>query len=218
MERLKLSLYATAAVMVAFGVYVRFVVNPKVHAKTEQELCALAPAKVGDYAFVENPQTPGQTYKMDQRTYDTLQPFGIVSRVYQSPRDSYDVVLIVSENKQSFHDPRWCFDAQGWQILQDNITTIRTKTCGEVPVAVVMLGQDKTRRAAAFFYKGPGGYFASMRSMQFAIMKAAITGHPNLTGTFYRFMPTNESTSVDQLLAFTAEYLDAAKASSGGYY
>src|SRR5512141_2993539 len=101
---------------------------------TEDWMAQQCPPRVGEYTFQPGDDAPGQSYKMGKSTYDTLQPSGIVARLYQSGGQTYDVVLIASDSSKSFHDPRVCFTAQGWKIDKERHIAVPTKAHGNVPM------------------------------------------------------------------------------------
>lgn len=197
--------------------------RPDVHGqkKNEQELAALIPATVESYRFIENPETPGATYRMDEVTYELLQPFGIVARVYESEKrgQSIDVVLIAGDNRDTFHDPRICFAGQGWQIMNEQRLSLVTPQGKNLPLTVVSLANEEgRRRIAAYLWKAPGGYYGDPRSLSLAIMKAPFVGQWDMTMAFYRFMPITGFSDQQELLDFIGKFMDDVRVYSEGYF
>lgn len=102
--------------LVATGVAANFVPRPSATKRTEAWMESQLPVRVGDFEFVASAQNPMQSYKMEKTTYETLKPFGIVSRVYSKSGEQYDVVVVSSDNGDSFHDPSICFQSQGSEL------------------------------------------------------------------------------------------------------
>lgn len=220
MEGLKKRAYLFAVVMLVAGAinYFTWARHERPN-KDEKWMEARAPEKIGDMSFIRSPENPAQSYKMNQITYDMLAPFGIVARQYTSNSRAYDVVLIASESRASFHDPRICFSGQGWTLVEQNTVEVETKTRGKVPVTITKMDSNTKRgQLAAFFYRGPSGFHATTISVKLDMFFQRLFNRPDIEGVFYRFIPQNEDCTVDELKSFIAEYLEAAKDSSQGYF
>jgi hypothetical protein len=179
--------------------------------RTEAWMESQIPPKAGDYAV-------GAGYKMDKLTYDTLQPFGIVSHIYADRSGhEYDVTLIASDQPRSFHDPRICFGTQGASLSEDRVVTAQSKTRGAVPVTLVKMVFNGQPTVAAYFYRGPRGFTAAPKSLFKQIFFTELLTRKPAEGVFYRFISRTPSDE-KQLLSFVGTYLDAASASSNGYY
>lgn len=229
MERLVRNVYITSGLFaVVGGAYLLGRGEPP-PAKTEAQMIAMLPDSVANMPFDKSADDPGITYKMDETTYKVLKPFGIVAREYWKGERRYDVVVIASRSKDSFHDPRVCFSAQGWEIEQFFDETVTTKFRGKVPVRFISVSKEKEAPSfAAFLYKAPGGKFYS-NTLKFKIglwtnrFEDLLQGKvkeesSSMDGVFYRFMPKYPNASKDDLKWFIAQYLDEASKSSNGYF
>src|SRR5579862_3788753 len=103
--------------------------------RTEAWMESKAPASVGNYTFIADPDArdndPQCTYKSPKEVYDDLAPtVGIVARVYESGGQKFDVTLIASRDRASFHDPRVCFTAQHYNPMDGPEITVPTKSRG----------------------------------------------------------------------------------------
>jgi len=219
MKGLMTRTYAFAGVMIAMGAFL--LLSPKVEyaTKTEKELIALAPERVGEYGFVRSYTDPTVSYRMDESTYKVLDPFGIVARRYSKGSRVYDMVLVASTSKDSFHDPRVCFTAQGWTLEQFDPDTVETKTRGTVPVTIItMSGPGGRNKLAAFWYRGPGQFYGNTQRLKMGMFLEQFRGGKDIDGVFYRVIPDYDGATKDALKTFIANYLDAAKATSNGYF
>ena len=179
MEGLKKRLFAFGVVTCLFGGFITFAAVRKVEGKAETWLEQQAPDLVDGYSFLRGNGLNEQTYKMDKETYRVLEPYGIVSRVYQKQGKNVDVVLIASNNKVSFHDPRICFSAQGWTLEDPRVVSVETTSRGAIPVSFTKLvGREyqQGKRLAAFFYKGPDGFHANTSRLQLSLLLVDVTG------------------------------------------
>ncbi|MBI1756179.1 MAG: EpsI family protein [Fimbriimonas ginsengisoli] len=217
MEGLRARLVGFGAAMLAVGLWIHLSPAAAYERQTEPALEAKAPGAVGDYRFVPGLGTPGCSYKMDYKTYRILKPYGIVARVYESGAKSFDVVLVASQNRGSFHDPRVCFTAQGWSLDEERLDSMQTPTRGTIPFTVVRMTGPRDS-LAMYFYRGPQGFCANVIQLKLAMFKERLTGGKNVDGVFYRIIPNYEGATVDDLKAFASEYLAAASESSGGYF
>lgn len=223
MERLKLRLWAVAAVTMLMGIAFSVAPRPSQTARTEDWIGQQLPTDVGTFRMEANRAEPSNTsctYKMDKSTYDTLKPWGIVARVYSNGRESYDVVVIGSNNKESFHDPKVCFGAQAWNLGPERTENIETKTRGTVPVTLVEMTKGSTKTFAVYFYKSVNsGFIASNSGVKMAMLTHKIKSFgQNDEGAFIRIIPSYDMPSLDKLKVFIGEWLDATGSTSKGYY
>jgi hypothetical protein len=212
-------------VLLVGGLVVAFTDRPAGEPKTEQWMLETLPLEFGDYRASSSPENNLYTYKMDEVTYGTLDPYGIVARVYTSSEtnEEYDAVVIASRSKDSFHDPRVCFSAQGWAIANQWVEMVDTESRGKVPVTLVLMDSaDVRNRVAAFLYKGPGGFYGSTQRLKTAMLIEQFFGGQDLDGVFYRFIPLNldpmDPDRTTKIKRFVAEFVDAANAASDGYF
>ncbi|MDX2064829.1 MAG: exosortase-associated EpsI family protein [Fimbriimonadaceae bacterium] len=205
-----------AGCLVATGLAATLMPRPKMERRTESWLEAQVPDKVGKFDFVPQEAGAKSTYRMDKVTYDTLSPAGIVARVYASNEMQVDVVVINSDNGDSFHDPRVCFQSQGSELLGEHTRTVSTKSRGEVPVAFIRTSYNGAERVAAYTYKGPNGMTpAPLRLMMDLFRNELATGKVQ-EGNFYRFISLSTSGTEEELAAFISAYFDALTESSKG--
>jgi len=221
MERLKKRTYIFAAVMLAAGlINMATIAKADKRSKNEQWMEQRAPDQFADKSYFHSAENPEQSYKMNDITYKMLNPYGIVARQYTG-RDgkTFDIVLIASESRASFHDPRICFSGSGWNITNQQVQTVETKSRGTIPVMFVTMDNDTQRnQIAAFFYKGPSGFMASTRGLKWDMFVQTFLNRPNVEGVFYRFIPQYQGATVDDIKAVISEYLEASKESSQGYF
>ena len=222
MEGLKKRAVVAVAVLLVSGFLIAFTTRSPGEPKDEQWMLENSPTEFGEYRMLVSDENPLYSYKMDERTYSLLGPFGIVARVFTSRTtgESYDAVLIASRSKDSFHDPRICFSGQGWAIADQREESVVTKTRGVVPVTIVTMdGPDGRNKLAAFLYKGPGGFYSNTQRVKFAMFMEQLKGGDDLDGVFYRFIPnTEEKDQAEKLKKFIGEFVDAAKGASNGYF
>lgn len=219
MEGLKKRTYIFAAVLIAAGAF-NFATYSRAERpdKDETWMEARAPEKIGSMTFARDPANPQQSYKMNKQTYDMLAPFGIVSRVYSDNNTGFDVVLIASESRASFHDPRICFSGQGWTLVEQKTVEVNTRTRGVVPVTITKMDGPKRGQLAAFFYRGPSGFHATTIKVKLDMFYQRLMNRPDVEGVFYRFIPSKEECTEEELKSFIVEYLESSKESSEGYF
>lgn len=219
MERLRKRIYFLAAVLLLVGGFNVYTGTMESESdKDEAWMEQRAPDMVGDMNYLPSRDNSEQSYKMDEKTYELLAPFGIVSRVYSGKAGSFDVVLIASNSRASFHDPRVCFSGQGWTILSEKEAKVDTETRGVVPVTVVEMKSPKTQQIAAYFYRGPSGFNATTLSLKWDMFMQKLYGRSDTDGVFYRFIPQDPACTEDELKAFIAKYMEAAKEASEAYF
>jgi hypothetical protein len=225
MEGLKKRAVVAVVVLLAAGFAVAFTKRSVGEPKTEEWMLEQLPMAFDKYTASGSSENPLYTYKMDEVTYGTLDPYGIVARVYthDETREEYDAVVIASRSKDSFHDPRVCFSAQGWAIANQWVEMVETETRGTVPVTLVLMdGPDDRNKIAAFLYKGPGGFYGSTQRLKVAMFLEQMKGGDDLDGAFYRFIPLNlapdDPDQTTKLKRFVAAFVDAANQASDGYF
>jgi hypothetical protein len=218
MEGLKLRVFVFAALMLVLGVLVWAAPRANTVNRSESWMEQRMPDTVGNFRYRRSADNPEQSYRMDQTTYDVLKPFGIVCRVYEFAGRAYDVVVIASRDKDSFHDPRVCFTAGGFAIRLEQRGMIKTKTRGLVPVTIAHLSSDRGQQSSVFFYRGPGGFTATTMGLKWDMFKEQFGGGDNIDGVFYRIIPLNRGTTDEELARFVGQFLDEAKVTSDGYF
>ncbi len=219
MEKVTKRAYIAAGVLLLGGAFIFAAPSLSYGAKTEKWLEDNSPKAVGDWQMARtDPNNPAISYRMDERTYRMLEPFGIVAREYAKDRKAFDVVVIASNQRKSFHDPRLCFTAQGWSLRDDKADTVETKNHGKIPVSVVRVtGNNQPEKVAIFFYRGPSGFFSTTANLKWNMFWERFKGSPKADGIFYRFIPVSPNTSLEDLKAFVGEYLEASEKASNGY-
>lgn len=246
MERLSTRIYIVAALLFLVGAIVFALPkrNPPGHdEKWMEELLPTAFASVPwapedtqsarprvEFRFL--PAAEGdksQSYRMDAETYQKLAPlFGIVCRDYARGPDTVHVVVIASNSRSSFHDPRVCFAGQGWDFDNQTGDAVPTQTRGSIPITLLR-GTDASGASeiAAYFYKGPKGFSASTVGVKWMLLKQLVTSPFDTSGmgVFYRFIATDPTPRDADAKRFEghfkqliADYMDAAGKSSGGYF
>jgi hypothetical protein len=183
----------------------------------------VAPKSVPGYDMVpaRDRKFPDVTYKSDKIVYDTLVPYGIVAREFQEQHGPkhFDVNVIASSTKDSFHDPRVCFTAQGWNLDEQTEAMVHTETRGDVPVTLAnMSHKDFGKHPAVFFYKGPGGFTATTAGIKLQMFTRQFLTLKDQEGVFYRVIALNNGVSTDDLLKFVGQYLDESNKTSDGFF
>lgn len=213
--------FIAGGLLLAVGAALAFVPKPSAVKRTETWVADALPKRVGDFSMMppQDPKYPYCSYKMDKTTYDILRPWGIVPRVFSNGRNTYDVVVIGSNTKDSFHDPSVCFSAQGWNLSNERIETVNTKSQGAVPVTMVDMDHNAQKTIAMYFYRLREGYVGSNTGVkkQMLFYKLKELGKDD-EGGFIRIIPSGNNPKPEDLKSFAAAWIDAAAKSSGGYY
>jgi len=211
--------YVLAGIFAVAGVWSRLHLTAPKPAKTEQWMESNSVKSFGKYKMSDvDASDPLVSYKVDKSTYETLGAYGIVARVLGSGNEAYDVLLLASNAKASFHDPHVCFSAQGWQLNDEENVKISTKTRGQIPLTVSRIHSDYGDRWAAFCYKGPSGFASSTNMLKLQMLEYSLVNSESSDGIFYRFIAQQDSVSRQQLLDFVAKYMDASCKVGNGYF
>jgi len=266
LERLRVRVYVVSVLLLAVGGIVLAVPKPRPQGHDERWMEDLLPTAVDSsawakkgasavektetvppgflrYAFIPGTEgNPRQSHAMDRETYEILAPLiGIVWRDYAGAGIEFDVAVIASSSRSSFHDPRVCFAGHGWDFDNQSRDVVTTRDRGDVPMTILQ-GADESglRYVAAYLYKGPEGFSASTVGVKWQMLLHLLI-HPFDTssmGVFYRFIARDLSTSdlaepagaqaeqakgpreesKENFKRFIADYLDAANASSKGVF
>jgi len=169
------------------------------------------PTAVGDFSL-EASGGSKVSYRMDKSTYEELDPIGIAAQRFKGPNGvGYDAVTIAGDGMKSFHDQRWCFNAQGWTIVESKDAEAPTKAFGKVPVTLVKIERPSTgAQYAVFTLRGPSGFHREIPSASKDWFWYELLKQKKYIGFFYRVMPTSGTLTADQVLQFTGSYIDAA--------
>jgi len=186
--------------------------------KDEAWLESSVPVEFGNYELVKGDAGDRVTYKMDKTTYEVLSPVGISGQVFRDREGrSYDAVIIAGLGMHSFHDQRWCFEGQGFQILDDTTTTIKTKAYGELEVMSLTLKRDgRPSQPALFVFKSPTRFSTNYHAAKFDfVVKQLLTARPHM-GFSFRFIGMTEDMTAEQLKTFATEFMDKVHETSKG--
>ena len=175
---------------------------------------------VGNYRMIPSPEDPWASYKMPEEVYKALKPDAMVARIYEDPANKkFDVLLLLSRSKSSFHNPEVCFSSQGWTIQSQHQDEVITSHFGTIPITVVkMSSQSEKDQLAAFFYKGPGGYFGSTEGFKWGLLRDELLKSKQPEGTFFRVIPEYPGEDIHQLKEFIATYIEEAHHTSHGFF
>jgi hypothetical protein len=177
------------------------------------------PIQVKDFRFVPSNANPKASYQLNEMVYATLIPDAILGRIYQSQKESYDVLALLSRKRDSFHDQRICFSSQGWTIERFDKEFVKTRLVGTVPVTMIrMHSAEEKNKLAVLFYKGPNRYYENAEQFKLGMIWEKLIGTPNVEGTFFRIIANSPTTTEKGLRSFVADYLDEAHRVSNGYY
>jgi hypothetical protein len=219
MERLRLRTFALGAFLLAAGVGIQAMPKPSLHAKDEKFMSDMAPTQVGVFKFQASPEKPGKSYDVDERTYELLQPFGVIGRIYADRDKAYDVLLISGNDKNCFHDNRVCFQGQGFTIVGQETESIETSR-GTIPVTMLTVDhKEKGRMMAAMFYKGPQNkWFALPQPLTWAMFVEQVKLGSDLNSTFYRVIPMHPNPDKKEFVQFIKDYVAEAAKTSNGFF
>lgn len=209
---------ALVVVLAAFGVMNNVYALKVKNRPTEKWMHELSPSKVGDFILQEKDAGGKVSYVMDDVVYKELDPVGITAQRYSGPNGrSYDAVLVAGDRMESFHDQRWCFKAQGWDIKSEVDSKLQTKSRGEVPVKVVKIARgNEVPNYAVFTFRGPTKFHSDIPSLSQDYFLHELVKQSFFIGTEYRVIPLYSGASEQEVLKFAADYIDATNASSGG--
>lgn len=198
LPRLKFVLLLFALV----GVGTLFLHSRQYEEKTEAWMEEAVPERVPGYNYTTSSRVDSSV-KMDQLTYDTLVPFGIVVRNFTSPEDGrrYEFVLIAGNTRKSFHDPVVCFSAQNWVLEGAKKRKVNIPALGgDIYVTAMGLHRPEIRGAAMYFYKSPFGWRDSPWNMPIDLTLAKLMLKDRTDAAFFRFViePATEPAGQDQ--------------------
>ena len=207
------------ALCVAVGTFANFRSTISGYVRpTEDEIAVLVPPVVDDYRFRPGEGDQLHSYKMDEVTYEMLNPFGIVGRTYIKNNEVIDAVLIASDDPDSFHDQEWCFKGQNWTINSREIVQVETEEFGKIPFIQLNMTNDRNITTYAMFtFKGPENkFYPSFRDMWWDFTVRGLTSGTPPKGSFYRFIAGTPEVTKDKLESFAARYVDETHRYSKG--
>ncbi|MBX3112617.1 MAG: hypothetical protein KF857_11475 [Fimbriimonadaceae bacterium] len=183
--------------------------------KDEAWLLSIVPSQVEDYNVVPSEFSPKASYRMDAKTYTALKPIGIAGQTYRGPRGTMDAVVIAGDRMESFHDQRWCFAGQGWEVTDEKKQTLDVPGYGKVPMWTMKLRRgNEEPRLAAFTFKTPVGFRTEYQKGQIDYLVSEFkTGHPNV-GFSFRFIEMDTSMSEKDFYDFVKAYFVTSKQTS----
>ncbi|MBS1722251.1 MAG: hypothetical protein JSS66_04505 [Armatimonadetes bacterium] len=215
---MKAQVLALTGILVGFGVFNNVGSLTNGSRPPESWLEEKVPVRVGD-AELSNPEGNSRIcYKMGDAAYKELDPIGITGQRFRAPGGKlWDVAVVAGNNMESFHDQRWCFKAQGWDLMEETQSSLKTKTYGEIPVSVVKIQRSGyTPTFAVFTFRGPSKFHADIPSTSKDFFMYELMKQKKFIGFEYRVIPEFPNATKEDVLQFTADFIDAAHDSSGG--
>lgn len=182
----------------------------------EEWLYEMMPAEMESAQMRQSTLGETVTYRMDESTYEVLEPIGIACQIWSTPEGEFDVVIIAGESMKSFHDQKICFNAQGWNIRDLRQRILPTESHGDIPFTVMELDRrDGNVKWGIYTFRPPTG-FGDFRTADLGFMINEIkTGQPG-TGYSYRFIGMSDGLTEDQVFDFAKRYMERVKESSNG--
>ncbi|RYG35573.1 exosortase-associated EpsI family protein [bacterium] len=214
----KAHLVVAGTLLLVTGVLANLTPRAAVPNRNETWMAERIPASFDGYTFQGSVDDPNLSYRMTPITYETLKPYGIVSRIYEKEGKRFDTVVIASQNSDSFHDPSVCFQSQGSTLESQKVGSITSKTRGEIPATFLKTNLSGQKRIAAFMYKGPKGFRAAPMSLMMDMFVGEIRSAQVQEGVFYRFIALSPDTTEAELSTYMGQFVDAVSAKSDGYF
>ena len=152
-----------------------------------------------------------QTNKMDEETYRTLKPYGIVDRVMSDGARTFDVVTLAGDSDESFHNPIICFGAQDWKVDSSKDVVLHTKNRGDV--AATLVGTSRSGgpiQYALYTYEGPNAMYPDPTKLKYGMFWTEAKSGKIQFATFFRFMSVSNNIGPDEMVKFGTDYLNAS--------
>lgn len=211
--------FIVVAVMLAVAAAASMLYKVPYERPTEDWLESQMLTELGRYELVKGEYGDRPiTYRMDEVSYETLDPIGIAcQRMSDGGSRDFDVVVIAGDSMKAFHDQQICFNAQGWNIVSTKTIYLPTENRGQVPTFLMEINREEGEptRTALYMFRAPGGYKTYNWAKVDFFMNQLTTGKPGL-GYSYRFIGLSEDLTEDDVIAFAKNYLDKLYEESGG--
>jgi len=204
-------MYILSGFFAVFGA--ALLLRPNAHiAYTEADMEKAYPESVGTYHMKPDADRSDahQSYHMDETTYRALQPYGIVSRVLDNGKRSYDVVEIAGDQPDTFHNPLVCFASQDYKVLDNKKIILKTKTRGDIPCILAQAEKGGRNQFALYFYEGPTKFVPENTDLFWDLFLTQVKTAKPHSATFFRFLTLDDTTTSEDLETFAASYLDAS--------
>ena len=213
---MKKRLFALLALLGVAGALTAFVPRARSLGHDEAWLEAHTPKEMPGYSMLASANDPAVSYRMDDETYKKLQPLGIAARVFQSPKQKIDTVVISGDSADNFHDPTWCLPGQGWEIGDRKTVTLHSDKLGSVNVSYFEAKQNDNKMIVAYTFAGPSGYRDSITKLTLDMWKQQFLSGKAPIGAFYRFLMTEGNPTIESMEPFMVSYLERSHQDTGG--
>lgn len=213
--KMKIPFIAFAAVALPFAGLTIYKYGTKPPREPETWLLDMLPTSLNDYSLQRDTFNSPVSYRMDDSTYDTLEPIGIGCQIWNTPKGPFDVVVIAGDSMAAFHDQQICFKAQGWDIEKVTKRTLKTESHGDIPFTVMKLHRQDGNRYGIYAFRSPTGFMGYEMAKFGWMLNEIKPGTPGV-GYSYRFIGLDPRATEDDVFNFAKEYLARAKESSKG--
>lgn len=214
MKRIAIVVSVVMAIMAAVGIYG---LAPKVR-PPETWLEEKMLTSVDDYQLIPQEFGSKVSYRMSQISYDTLKPIGIACQRLQDSRgEEVEVVVIAGDSMEAFHDQKICFNAQGWELKNQEVRYLETERHGRIPIMWMTINQPgQASKEAMYVFRTPLG-FATYDSAKIEFLKAKLKDpFADVFGFSYRFIGLSHGVDEAELKRVAAAYLDQLDESTNG--
>ncbi len=185
---------------------------------TEASVENMMLTELGDYQLQPKEFDSKISYKMDETSYEVLDPIAIACQIFEDSRgEQVDVVVIAGDSSQAFHDQQICFKAQGWELKLVEERKLKTKAHDEIPVSFMTIKRPNSHeRYAVYAFRSPIG-FQTYSQQKFGWVQAKLLDpFGGKKGYSYRFIGLTDGLSQEDVMKFATDYIDQLDATTDG--
>jgi hypothetical protein len=185
---------------------------------TEESVEKMMLVELGDYKLQPKEFDSMISYKMDETSYEVLDPIAIACQIFEDSRgQQVDVVVIAGDSSQAFHDQQICFKAQGWELKLVEERKLATKAHGEIPVSFMTIQRPNSHeRYAVYAFRSPIG-FQTYAQQKFGWVRAKLLDpFGGKKGYSYRFIGLTDDLTQEDVMKFATDYIDGLHTKTNG--
>ncbi len=185
---------------------------------TEESIEKMMLTELGDFKLQPREFDSTISYKMDESSYEVLDPIAIACQIFEDSRgEQVDVVVIAGDSSQAFHDQQICFKAQGWELTLVEERKLNSKAHGPIPVSFMSIKRPgSAERYAVYAFRSPIG-FQTYSQQKFGWVQAKLFDpFGGKKGYSYRFIGLTDELSAEDVMKFATDYIDQLDATTNG--
>ena len=147
---------------------------------------------------------------LSERETEVIRPEAALLRRYESPDDglSAELTVIAGRHKRSVHTPGYCLPGSGWEVVQQEATSMTLPGGRKIPIVHSIMTNDAGQQMAVVYFFTDGNFATNnIARYQFNQLLKRLRKQSSFGAMVRLIIPIHEGVDTD---AFIREFANAA--------